>query len=167
MYSRTLLFRSSCPNRDLPRFVPTLRKMRRRYASWSGRRRWSLSHMRTTAVNLFSSNHCSCSLNTDTLLSLSVLSSRDSRHMDCRLFHLRSVHELVAKLRIRDPELDTRTAGLFRPSCTHHVLRRLVMPPTTFPPLPFLLDWLLKRERIITGKTDRSLKRRPRKCSDA
>ena len=63
----------------------------------------------------------------------SLLSSLDSRHMDRHIFRIRSVHELVAERRVRDPELVTGTASFLRSSCTHHVLHRLVMsPPTIF-----------------------------------
>ena len=117
--------RSSCLNRcSLSGFAPTLREMRRRYASWSGRRRWSLSHMRTIAVSSF---HHYCSVAYTRPILPSVLSSSDSRHMDSHFFHIRSVHELVAEQRTRDPELVPGTASIFRSSCTHHVLRRLVM----------------------------------------
>lgn len=60
--------------------------------------------------------------------------------MDRHFFHVRSVHELVAEQHLRDPELVTGAASLFRSSCTRHVLHRLVMPPTTFFFLPLL--WL-------------------------
>ena len=139
------LFRSSCPNRYLPVFAPTPREMRKRYASWSGRRRWSLSHMRTIAVSKSLSSTIAVPITlTHTrppfLLFPSVLSSCDSRHMDGHFFHIRTVHGLVAEQLIRGPGLVTGTASLFRSSCTHHVLRRLVMhqPPFSFPPLVWL-----------------------------
>jgi len=139
--------RSSCPNSYLAGFAPTPREMTRRYASRSGRRRWSLLHMRTTAVKSFFHYCTVLSLTHDPVLFFpSVLSSRDSRHLDCRFFRIHSVHGLVAGQLTRDPELVAGTASLFRSSCTHHVLHRLVMPPTTF---IFPLVLALKRERFL------------------
>jgi hypothetical protein len=68
----------------------------------------------------------------------SVLSSGDSRHMDCHFFHIRTVHGLVAEQLTRAPELAPGAASLFRSSRTHHVLRRLVMLRAPNP----LLVWL-------------------------
>ena len=97
--------------------------------------------MRTTAVR--SSFHYCTVTHPDTRPS-SVPSSHYFRHMDCHFFHVRSVHELVAKQLTRDPKLVESTASLFCSSCTHHVLRRLVMSPNHFF-LPLVL--VLKRER--------------------
>ncbi len=67
----------------------------------------------------------------------SILPSRDSRHMDRRFFHVRSVHGLVAEFRVWNLELVTSVARLFRPRRTHHVLRRLVMHQPAFILLSF------------------------------
>ncbi len=61
----------------------------------------------------------------------------DSRHMDRRFFHVRSVHGLVAEFRVWNLELVTSVARLFRPRRTHHVLRRLVMHQPAFILLSF------------------------------
>ena len=56
----------------------------------------------------------------------SVLSPVDSRCVDCFFFHVRPLHELVAKLRVRDLELVEGIASVFRLGGACHVLHRLV-----------------------------------------
>jgi hypothetical protein len=133
--------------------------MRKRCASWSGRRRWSPSPMRTTAVCLF---FFPCVVQPDMTprsSSPSVLPSRDARYMDRHFFHVRSVHGLVAEFHPRNLELVTGAPGIFRPSGTRDVLHRLVMNAPAGP------SFLCVDLRI--GKIDRSWKKRSRTSSDA
>jgi|SRR5712671_420910 len=56
----------------------------------------------------------------------SVPSSGDPRGMDWPFIHLRPLHGLVAKFRVRNHELATGPPGVFRSSGTRNVLHRLV-----------------------------------------
>jgi hypothetical protein len=64
--------------------------------------------------------------------------------MDRRLFHVRPVHGLVAKLLLRCLELVAHAASLFCPGGAHHVLHRLVNAPSRAQPCfpPSLVDTL-------------------------
>ena len=67
----------------------------------------------------------------------SVLSSIHSRHMDRLFFHVHPLHELVAKLRVRNLELVARVASIFRLGGACHVLHRLVrIGPPLYPSSP-------------------------------
>ena len=67
----------------------------------------------------------------------SVLSSIDSRHMDRHFFHVHPIHELVARLRVRNLELVARVASIFRLGGACHVLHRLVrIGPPLYPSSP-------------------------------
>jgi hypothetical protein len=88
--------RPSCQSQDRPGSVRICQAMRNKYASWSHRRRWSLSRSRTAAVSIWNMRLLT-SFPSHADIRSSVFSSGHTGRVDLRFFRVRSLHGLVAK----------------------------------------------------------------------
>ena len=81
--------------------------------------------------------------------------------MDRLFFHVHSIHELVAKLRVRNLELVTRVASLFRLGRACHVLHRLVCigPPSLSRITPLNIPGHRKNRPFVEDKVEQVLRR--------